>query len=62
MTTLLILAYNEEKYIEATVLKYINDFEKIIIVEDNSKDNTLLRCKKLSSNHENIEIIENHKN
>jgi glycosyltransferase involved in cell wall biosynthesis len=41
VVTLLILAYNEEKYIERTISKYINDFQKIIIVDDKSKDGTL---------------------
>ena len=62
VVTLLILAYNEEKYIERTILKYINDFHKIIIVDDKSKDGTLNKCKELSSAHKNIHIIENAKN
>ena len=48
MVTLLILAYNEEKYIVDTILKYVNDFHKIIIVDDKSKDGTLNKCKELS--------------
>lgn len=62
MVTLLILAYNEEKYIVDTILKYVNDFQKIIIVEDKSKDSTLKKCIELSSAHKNIDIIQNPKN
>ena len=40
MNKLLILAYNEQLYIEDTVLKYTDLFEEIIIVDDNSKDKT----------------------
>ena len=62
MVTLLILAYNEEKYIERTISKYINDFQEIIVVDDKSKDGTLNKCRELSSAHKNIHIIENIKN
>ena len=62
MVTLLILAYNEENFIEETVKKYIHDFEEIVIVDDSSKDNTLAICKKLQDEYGNIRIIENNKN
>jgi len=62
VVTLLILAYNEEKYIEDTISKYVNDFQKIIVVEDKSKDDTLKKCKELSMTYKNINIIENPKN
>jgi len=62
VNTLLILAYNEEKFIEKTVRKYINDFEEIIIIDDSSKDETLSICKKLRNEYKNIKIIENKKN
>ena len=62
MVTLLILAYNEENFIEKTVKKYIHDFEEIVIVDDSSKDNTLAICKKLQDEYGNIRIIENNKN
>ena len=60
--TLVILAYNEENFIRDTVLKYIDDFEKILIIDDCSKDQTLDICKELSKEYKNIEIIENKKN
>ena len=40
MYTLLILAHNEEKFIEDTVLKYVDEFENILIVDDKSTDET----------------------
>lgn len=60
--TLVILAYNEENFIRDTVLKYVNIFEKILIVDDFSKDQTLDICKKLTKEYKNIELIENTKN
>ena len=62
MVTLLILAYNEENFIEKTVRKYINDFKEIIIIDDSSKDRTLSICKKLQSEYKNIKIVENNRN
>lgn len=62
MVTLLILAYNEENFIEKTVRRYIHDFDEIVIVDDSSEDKTLSICKELQSQHKNIKIIENEKN
>mgnify|MGYP001454027291 CR=1 FL=1 len=62
MNKLLILAYNEELYIEKTILSYINDFEEIIIVDDCSNDSTQDILSKLNSNHSNLKIIRNTKN
>ena len=62
MFTLLILAYNEEKYIEETIIKYVNDFEKIVVVNDASRDSTLNILENLKLNYKNIEIINNLKN
>ena len=61
MNKLLILAYNEELYIEKTILSYINDFEEIIIVDDCSNDSTQDILSKLNSNHSNLKIIRNTK-
>ena len=60
--TLVILAYNEENFIKNTVLKYIDNFEKILIVDDFSKDETFTICKELAKKYKNIEIIQNSKN
>ena len=62
MVTLLILAYNEERFIEQTVLKYTNDFKEIVIIDDASKDKTLKIIKELENKYENITIIQNEKN
>ena len=40
MTTLGILSYNEEKNIESVINNYADIFEKIIIINDGSKDET----------------------
>jgi glycosyltransferase involved in cell wall biosynthesis len=62
VVTLLILAYNEENFIEKTVRKYINEFKEIIIIDDSSKDRTYSICKKLQDEYDNIKIIKNSKN
>ena len=62
MFTLLVLAYNEEKYIEETIKDYVNDFEKIVVINDASKDSTLTILESLKSSYKNIEIINNLKN
>ena len=58
MIVLIILSYNEENYITETIENYINEFEKIIVINDGSKDNTSQILKTLS--FKNLEII-NHK-
>ena len=60
--TLLILAYNEEKFLEDTVLKYVDKFETILIVDDQSTDQTGLIINKLATNYQNIKTISNKKN
>ena len=59
MNKLLILAYNEQLYIEETILTYIDDFQEIIVVDDFSSDSTNEILKKLSSNYSNLNIIRN---
>ena len=60
--TLLILAHNEEKFLEDTVLKYVDKFETILIVDDKSTDQTGLIIDKLATNYQNIKTISNKKN
>jgi len=60
--TLVVLAYNEEKYIEKTILELIECFDKIIVVDDKSSDNTSLLVEALCGQHKNIELIKNVKN
>lgn len=62
MNKLLILAYNEQLYIKETVLKYINNFEEIIIVNDNSSDDTSKIINDLEKEYKNIKVISNKKN
>ena len=58
--TLLILAHNEEKFIEDTVLKYIDKFETILIVNDKSTDQTDLIINKINkflNNNKTVKFI-----
>ena len=58
MNKLLILAYNEQLYIKETVLKYINNFEEIIIVNDNSSDDTSKIINDLEKEYKNIKLFQ----
>lgn len=60
MTTLLILAYNEEKYLENLLDKYIEEFEEIIVVNDASIDSTSKILENYNS--KKLNIITNKKN
>ena len=51
MNTLLILAYNEESNIEETIALSEKHFDKIIVVNDKSKDNTKSIIEQLSIDH-----------
>ena len=62
MTTLAILAYNEEEHINEVVETYINLFDNLIIVNDSSKDKTQEILEKLKENYKSINIINNSKN
>ena len=58
-TTILLCTYNEGKYIKNTILnleKYIQNFE-IIVVDDNSTDNTIAELQTLNTNT-NLKIIQ----
>jgi len=59
---LLILAYNEEKKIKEVVNKYIKNFEKVIVINDCSKDTTSQILNELKATFENLILIENKKN
>ena len=52
--SLLILAYNEESYIEEVVNKYKNYFESLIIVNDFSTDKTGSILDDLTIKNDNI--------
>ena len=62
MFTLVVLAYNEEKYIEKTTLELIEYFDKIIVVDDKSSDNTSPLVEALCDKHNKIKLIKNAKN
>lgn len=64
--SIIIPVYNSEKSIEILIsklLKILNNFEfEIILVNDGSKDNSLIICKKISNTNENIKLINLSKN
>ena len=41
MKKIIILAYNEDKFISRTIESIYDNFDEIIVVNDKSKDNTL---------------------
>ena len=60
VTTLAILAYNEEKKIKKVIDTFIDSFDKLIVIDDASKDNTSEILKTYSD--EKITILSNSKN
>ncbi len=62
MTTLGILSYNEEKNIESVINNYADIFEKIIIINDGSKDETFDILEKLKKEYKNLSVVNNSKN
>ena len=62
MTTLLILAHNEELNIQNVLKDVHSNFEKIIVINDASKDNTGKILDKLKNEYENLLIVNNDKN
>ncbi len=61
-TALLILAFNEEKFIENVIKKYIDIFNEVIIIDDCSIDNTKLIVEGLKESNKNLTLISNEKN
>lgn len=62
MTSLLILAYNEEQLIEKTILSYVNEFKEIIIINDCSSDSTKDIVYDMCESYPNIMLVNNEKN
>ena len=60
VTTLAILAYNEEKKIKKVIDTFIDSFDKLIVIDDASKDNTSEILKTYSD--EKLTILSNDKN
>jgi len=59
---LIVLAYNESKTIEEVIRKHQTFFDKIIVINDKSKDKTFEILSKLSKDLDNLQIINNQKN
>jgi glycosyltransferase involved in cell wall biosynthesis len=62
MKVLIVLAYNEELYIEKVISSHVELFDKVVVVNDRSSDSTPIILEKLSSNNPKIKIITNKKN
>lgn len=62
MDKLLILAYNEERYINDTVIGNINEFHEVIVVNDCSTDSTKEILNNLSKKYNNLTVVDNIKN
>ena len=62
MNTLIVLAYNEELLIEKSILNNEQYFDKIIVVNDKSKDKTKQILEELKKTNEKIIAIHNKKN
>ena len=60
MNTCLVLAYNEEKFIEKNLIDIKRLFDKIIVVNDGSTDNTKEKIENLDL--DNLLLIDNKKN
>lgn len=59
---LIVLAYNEAKNITQTIKELVNNFDKVLVINDKSNDETLNLLNQLSNEYKNIEVITNKKN
>ena len=62
MKILIILAYNEELYLEKTINNHINFFDKVVVINDKSSDRTSTILEKISQKNPKIKTITNKKN
>ena len=62
MTTLLILAHNEERNIENVLEELHENFQQIIVVNDASRDSTSKILDNLKKKYKNLLIVNNEKN
>lgn len=62
MTTLAILAHNEETHIAEVINSFIQIFEQIIVINDGSKDSTKKIVESIQKNNSNVFLINNKKN
>ena len=61
-SALVVLAYNEQKNLFNSVVEIIEDFNYIIIVNDNSKDKTADVINTLENSYKNVYSITNNRN
>ena len=61
MNKVIILAYNEAKFIGRTIESIYDSFDEIIVVNDKSKDNTLQIVTDLKKKFPKIQILSNKK-
>jgi len=59
---LLVLAYNEAVNIKKTIYELIDEFDKIIVINDASKDSTQEILDQIQNEHNKVSIIKNKKN
>jgi len=59
---LVVLAYNESKTIKDVVKEHYKKFDKIIVVNDYSKDDTSDRLEELNKEYDDLVVINNKKN
>jgi hypothetical protein len=62
MKVLIILAYNEELHIEKTITNHVDFFDKVVVINDKSSDDTSKIIGKLSKKSSKIITITNKKN
>ena len=59
---LLVLAYNEAVNIKKTIYELIDEFDKIIVINDASKDRTQEILNQIQNEHKKVSIVKNKKN
>ena len=62
MKILIILAYNEELYLEKTINNHVAFFDKVVVINDKSSDSTSKILQRISKENPKIKIITNKKN
>ena len=58
---LLVLAYNEAVNIKKTIYELIDEFDKIIVINDASKDRTQEILNQIQNEHKKVSIVKNKK-
>lgn len=62
MKVLIILAYNEELYLEKTIKNHVDFFDRVVVINDKSSDNTSKILERISSENPKINPVTNKKN